>query len=191
MKYTKIPYLIVQSILLVSLMFNQWTTETSSSIVKSFTLQNTNPNSVMMSLRDMEYDSISGDFFYALSNYYFPDDASQYFIWRMDYVGKLLWGKSYLNYNVSYFSLEYSPTYQTLYYSFDIFEPFVIMRANSTNGDYLNSYQISDFRQYWYYHRCSLSMDELALFWNLYYDSTGLGFVRFDTVSASITIAKI
>ena len=130
-------------------------------------------NSSTWRLIDIEYDSQTTDFFYLgyinendydSSN---SDEPVPHFISRMDHSGNLVWGKGYVtNYNYSsHNTLQYSSSDQALYYVIHT-DPISLVKANSSNGEILNTYHLHDDP---YYHAtwhnfCSLSDDELAYY---------------------------
>ena len=83
---------------------------------------------------------------------------------RMDNIGNLKWGKIFNEGQVSHYSLEYSPTYETLYFTLSQNNDFIFMRMNSTDGNYLESYNIYEYDQLQAYLTCSLSNDESLVF---------------------------
>ena len=121
-------------------------------------------SSSSLRLIDAEYDSGTGDFF-SLGNIDSPHYS--HFISRMDYKAELVWGRAYNTSNTylsSWFTLQYSPTYQTLHYTL-FTDPMALVRANSTNGDILSTYQVPQVSyNSWWHTRCSLSTDELAYY---------------------------
>ena len=110
-------------------------------------------------MHDIEFDSETGDYFY-LGHVNTSSDF--HFISRLNYTGEHKWGKVFSNHS-AYNSLEYSPTYQTLYYLTDV-SPLILMKVNSSNGEHIYSYQLASSYIEDTYGDCSLSGDELAMF---------------------------
>ena len=115
-------------------------------------------------MHDIEYDSENDEYFY-LGHYYSP--YYSHFISKRDSAGNHIWGKAYDRsgrLNSSHNTLQYSPTYQTLYYTLHT-QPNGLVKVNSTNGDIQNIYQLTGLNHdNWWKIHCSLSNDELAYF---------------------------
>ena len=85
----------------------------------------------------------------------------------MNFTGHLNWNKA-IDDGSDYYSihdtLQYSPTFHTLYYLLST-DPNIVVRRNSTTGDLLGTHQINgaDVND-WYFSQCKLSNDELAYF---------------------------
>ena len=85
----------------------------------------------------------------------------------MDFTGHLNWNKA-IDDGSDYYSihdtLQYSPTFHTLYYLLNT-NPYIVVRLNSSTGDLLGTHQINgaDVND-WYFSQCKLSNDELAYF---------------------------
>ena len=138
-------------------------------------------------LGGIQHDSETGDFFYVGSSYN-PDG---HFVSRMDYAGNLIWGKAYNNPSLAHggsnHTLEYSPSYKTLYYTL-YSSPKLLLKVNSLNGVVLNSFEIPEaFGR----EKLSLSRDELALYGSIRKSSNELVFFRFDTATSRINTKTI
>ena len=116
-------------------------------------------NTTNFRLHDIEFDPETGDFFY-LGHLY--DTEESHFISRLDYKGDVIWGKKFNDYSVNN-TLEYSPTYETLYYLIDA-NPTILTKIDSTDGANINLHQLESVTIVDNYGDCSLSGDELALF---------------------------
>ena len=106
---------------------------------------------------DADYDIQTGDFFY-LGKFY--SSGTKYFVSRMSKEANNVWMNTFTD-TAIYKSLEYSPTYEIVYHTLSVSSKFTLIRTNSTDGTFLESYQInSSVRQIDYYNLCSLSADE-------------------------------
>ena len=124
-------------------------------------------NSTEFRLFDIEYDSTTEDFFFMGHVTY--ASSGKHFLSRMNKIGNLEWGKVYntdfIHHGMSsHYTLKYSPTYETLYFTLTQNDNFVLMRVNSTDGSDLESYVIVQNEELYTYFRCSLSDDESSLF---------------------------
>ena len=114
--------------------------------------------------RDIEFDSKTSDFFYmgTLGYYY-----EAYFILRVDNLGGVIWKKTYstsTNYIYCTNTLQYSPTYRILYHLLST-SPVALVKVNSSNGEIIESYQITGYSAYSMEKSiCRISNDELSYF---------------------------
>ena len=127
----------------------------------------------------IKHDPETGDYLYigTISN------PRGHFLSRMDYAGNLKWGRVYNYSRYSYTdnnTFEYSPAYQTFYFTL-IGSPKYLFKGNSLNGDILNSFEIPELSSQSLQDKCSLSKDQLTLFWNIYKASERGAIIRFDT----------
>ena len=88
----------------------------------------------------MKYDSETGDYFY--SGFLYPS-PNKHFISRYSGMGELIWGKLNSEDGVNYNTLQYSPLNQVLYDTLSTL-PVTLITINSSNGEYLNTYQLPD-----------------------------------------------
>ena len=118
-----------------------------------------NPNSATSgnTIYGVDYDSSSGDFFYL------GVGATYDFVSRVDRDGGFTWTRSFSQ-NAVRFSLMYSQTDQIVYFTLVDPTDFIIIRINSTSGNYLTSYDIPGIYQDSWAYACSLSSDESAFF---------------------------
>ena len=75
----------------------------------------------------------------------------------------MVWNNAFTG-GAIYKSLQYSPALQTVYYTSWVSQKFTLMRINSNDGTYKESFQLSGVNQRQRFGICTLSDDESALF---------------------------
>ena len=187
MRSMQLPILIVTLILLKTVLSLNWTGGRSRRVLKSLKF-GTNAFTTSMNLRGIQHDSDTGDYFYVGQTYSYG-----HFVSRMDYTGNLKWGRTHNASGYNYSgnnTFEYSPTHQALYYTLTG-RPMYLLKADSVSGNILNSFEISNVDRYSSQDKCSLSKDELALFWIIYKGSDERIIIRLDTNTSRIDTRTI
>ena len=178
-------YFLLAALWFVKVLSNQWPEGTTNNLLRSIKIDNSHSSTRYFRLHDIEYDPETGDYFYLG---YFYLSINFHFISRFNYTGEHRWGKVFTNYS-AYNTLEYSPTYQTLYYLIDT-RPLTLMKVNSSSGEHIFSYRLPTSYNYDDYGDCSLSRDELAMFWLLYI-STSKAMIRLNATTSEITYVQL
>ena len=174
-------YLVVAAIWFSKVIANDWPNGTTTNLLKSIAIDESDANSSDFRLHDIEFDSNTGDFFYL--GHFVNDSTNFHFISSFSNTGVERWSKVYASHSV-HNSLEYSLIHETLYYLTDTSPP-ILMRVNSPSGAHLNSYQLADSSIMNNYGDCSLSGDEVALFWILYISNVA-SVIRLNTTTSEI-----
>ena len=126
---------------------------------------------------DIELDAISKDVFYL------GYQGAKYFTTRVVNEDQYLWFKEFPDTPVFY-SLMYSKSYDKVFFS--LIGDFTLVTLNSTTGGLIESITIGGPMQHIQALSCSLSNDEISIFWNVYSQVGYPGILRYDNQSISV-----
>ena len=182
-------YISMIPILFIGVLSNQWPDGMNNNVLKSNTFNET--NSFGWRLQDIQYDANTDDYFYLGIIVDMDNNWFNHFLAKFDTTNNQVWGKVSNRTHPSFNTLQYSSINQTLFYIL-CNAPIVLTKVNSSDGGYLNSFQIAGFNSHYFWrNKWSLSNNEDMLFWVVFKSSCEIGIVRHNILTSQNTLATI